>query len=399
MISVKKVLAFILACILLVGSAFAMESWDDITWQPAVEAVVTMDNIKVAVPSAILMEKSTGQILYEHNSHQRLAPASITKIMTILLIVEAIENGTLKLDETVTVSSHAAKMGGSQIYLEEGEQMSLEEILKAVIVCSANDGSVALAEHLAGSEAAFVEMMNNRAAELGMKDTVFANCTGLPTKEEHLTSAHDVALMSRALIKHDMVKKYTTIWMDTVRNGEFGITNTNRLVRFFNGTTGLKTGFTEEAMYCLSATAEREGVEFIAVVMHAETSDIRFEAAKSLLNYAFVTYTLQDARPGEVLPPVPVKLGKVSYIQPVIEGETSILIRKSDATGIAKEVELVKDVEAPVAAGQKLGTLTVRGKDGKIIKELPLVAADEVGKLNWWEIFTKYILLMVTGSL
>jgi D-alanyl-D-alanine carboxypeptidase (penicillin-binding protein 5/6) len=399
MISVKKVLAFILACILLVGSAFAMESWDDITWQPAVEAVVTMDNIKVAVPSAILMEKSTGQILYEHNSHQRLAPASITKIMTILLIVEAIENGTLKLDETVTVSSHAAKMGGSQIYLEEGEQMSLEEILKAVIVCSANDGSVALAEHLAGSEAAFVEMMNNRAAELGMKDTVFANCTGLPTKEEHLTSAHDVALMSRALIKHDMVKKYTTIWMDTVRNGEFGITNTNRLVRFFNGTTGLKTGFTEEAMYCLSATAEREGVEFIAVVMHAETSDIRFEAAKSLLNYAFATYTLQDARPGEVLPPVPVKLGKVSYIQPVIEGETSILIRKSDATGIAKEVELVKDVEAPVAAGQKLGTLTVRGKDGKIIKELPLVAADEVGKLNWWEIFTKYILLMVTGSL
>jgi D-alanyl-D-alanine carboxypeptidase (penicillin-binding protein 5/6) len=398
MISVKKVLAFILACILLVGSAFAMESWDDITWQPAVEAVVTMDNIKVAVPSAILMEKSTGQILYEHNSHQRLAPASITKIMTILLIVEAIENGTLKLDETVTVSSHAAKMGGSQIYLEEGEQMSLEEILKAVIVCSANDGSVALAEHLAGSEAAFVEMMNNRAAELGMKDTVFANCTGLPTKEEHLTSAHDVALMSRALIKHDMVKKYTTIWMDTVRNGEFGITNTNRLVRFFNGTTGLKTGFTEEAMYCLSATAEREGVEFIAVVMHAETSDIRFEAAKSLLNYAFATYTLQDARPGEVLPPVPVKLGKVSYIQPVIEGETSILIRKSDATGIAKEVELVKDVEAPVAAGQKLGTLTVRGKDGKIIKELPLVA-DEVGKLNWWEIFTKYILLMVTGSL
>ncbi|HHU05440.1 MAG TPA: D-alanyl-D-alanine carboxypeptidase [Clostridiales bacterium] len=376
-----------------------MESWDDITWQPAVEAVVTMDNIKVAVPSAILMEKSTGQILYEHNSHQRLAPASITKIMTILLIVEAIENGTLKLDETVTVSSHAAKMGGSQIYLEEGEQMSLEEILKAVIVCSANDGSVALAEHLAGSEAAFVEMMNNRAAELGMKDTVFANCTGLPTKEEHLTSAHDVALMSRALIKHDMVKKYTTIWMDTVRNGEFGITNTNRLVRFFNGTTGLKTGFTEEAMYCLSATAEREGVEFIAVVMHAETSDIRFEAAKSLLNYAFATYTLQDARPGEVLPPVPVKLGKVSYIQPVIEGETSILIRKSDATGIAKEVELVKDVEAPVAAGQKLGTLTVRGKDGKIIKELPLVAADEVGKLNWWEIFTKYILLMVTGSL
>jgi len=397
--SVKRILAIILACILLSGTALAMESAEDITWQPAVEAVVTMDNIKVAVPSAILMEKTTGQILYEQNSHQRLAPASITKIMTILLIVEAIENGTLRLDETVTVSANAARMGGSQIYLKEGEQMKLEDILKAVIVCSANDGSVALAEHLAGSEAAFVELMNKRAAELGMKDTVFANCTGLPTKEEHLTSAHDVALMSRELIKHDMVKKYTTIWMDTVRNGEFGITNTNKLVRFYNGTTGLKTGFTEEAMYCLAATAQREGVEFIAVVMHAETSDIRFEAAKALLNYAFATYTLHDARPDEVLPPVPVKLGKLSYIQPVIEGETSILIKKSEATGITKTVELVKDVEAPVAKGQRLGTLTVRGKDGKIIKELPLVAADEIGKMGWWEIFTRYLLLMVTGSL
>lgn len=395
----KKVLAAILACLMLCGTALAMESAEDITWEPAVEAVVTMDNINVAVPSAILMEKTTGQILYEQNARERYAPASVTKIMTILLIVEAIDNATLSLDDTVTVSTHASKMGGSQIYLREGEQMGLEEILKAVVVCSANDGAVSLAEHLAGSEASFVALMNERAAELGMKDTVFANCTGLPTNEEHLSSAYDIAIMSRELIKHNMIKKYTTIWMDTVRNGEFGITNTNRLVRFFNGTTGLKTGFTNEAMHCLSATAEREGVEFIAVIMHAETSDIRFEAAKSLLSYAFATYTLQDAKPDEVVPPVPVKLGKISYIQPVIEGETEILLKKSDAAGIAKTVELDESVEAPVAAGQRLGTLTVTGKDGKIIAELPLVSADAVGKLNWWEIFTKYLLLMVTGSL
>jgi len=395
----KKFLAFILACLLLCGTAFAMESAEDITWEPAVEAVVTMDNINVAVPSAILMEKTTGQILYEQNAHDRLAPASVTKIMTILLIVEAIDNGTLSLDETVTVSTNASKMGGSQIYLKEGEQMRLEEMLKAVVVCSANDGAVALAEHLAGSETSFVALMNSRAAELGMKDTVFSNCTGLPTNDEHLTSAYDIAVMSRELIKHSMVKKYTTIWMDTVRNGEFGITNTNRLVRFFNGTTGLKTGYTDEAMFCLSATAERDGVEYIAVIMHAETSDIRFEAAKSLLSYAFSTYTLQDVKPDEVVPPVPVKLGKVSYIQPVIEGETGVLLKKSEAAGITKTVELAESIDAPIAAGQKLGTLTVRGKDSKIIAELPLVSADAVGKLSWWEIFTKYLLLMITGSL
>jgi len=395
----KKVLAFILACLMLCGTAFAMESAEDITWEPSVEAVVTMDNITVAVPSAILMEKTTGKILYEQNAHDRLAPASVTKIMTILLIVEAIDNGTLSLSETVTTSTNAAGMGGSQIYLKEGEQMSLEEILKAVVVCSANDGAVALAEHLAGSETSFVALMNARAEELGMKDTVFANCTGLPTGEEHLTSAYDIAVMSRELIKHDMVKKYTKIWMDTVRNGEFGITNTNRLVRFFNGTTGLKTGFTDEAMFCLSATAERDGVEYIAVIMHAETSDIRFEAAKSLLSYAFSTYTLQDVKPDEVVPPVPVKLGKVSYIQPVIDGETGVLLKKSEAAGITKSVELAESIDAPVAAGQRLGTLTVRDKDSKIIAELPLISADAVAKLNWWEIFTKYLLLMITGSL
>ncbi len=397
----KKIVAALLAASMLCGSfAFAAEANpEDFAWVPASEAIVTMENIGVAVPSAILMEKETGQILFEQNAHKRCAPASVTKIMTILLVVEAIESGTVSLKDSVVASSNAAGMGGSQIFLEEGEKMSLEELLKSVVVCSANDASVALAEHLAGSESAFVKLMNDRAKELGMSDTVFSNCTGLPTRSEHLTSAYDIALMSRELIKHSFIKKYTTIWMDKVRNGQFGITNTNKLVRFYNGATGLKTGFTDEAMFCLSATAERGGVEYIAVVMHAETSDIRFEAAKALLNYAFSAYTLEKATPDEPIPPVPVELGEASHVQPVVSGGASLLLKKKEAVGITKTVALEKSVRAPVSKGQKLGAITIRSQKGELIKELPLVAAENVNRMTWWQIYMRYILMMAGARL
>lgn len=397
----KKLIAVILAMMLLgEGFAFAAEkNPEDFAWQPASEAIVTMDNISVAVPSAILMEKETGQIIFEQNAHKRNAPASVTKIMTILLVVEAINAGSVSLKDVVTASANAAKMGGSQIFLEENEKMSLEELLKSVIVCSANDAAVALAEHLTGSENSFVNLMNEKAKELGMNDTVFSNCTGLPTTSEHLTSAYDIALMSRELIKHKIVKKYTTIWMDKVRNGEFGITNTNKLVRFYNGATGLKTGFTDEAMFCLSATAERNGVEYIAVIMHAETSDIRFEAAKALLNFAFSTYTIEKVTPDEAIPPVSVEIGVNSHVQPVVSGNEFLLLKKKEVTGIKKFVVLEKKLKAPVEKGQRLGTIKIQNQKGDLIKEVPLVAAEAVNKMNWQQIFVKYVGIMTGCNL
>ena len=235
--------------------------------------------LEIAAPSAVLMDAATGTVLYEKNAHAPLAPASVTKIMTLLLVMEALDSGRISWDDTVTASEAAAAKGGSQVYLEPGEQMSMEEMIKSVAVVSANDCATALAEHVAGSEAAFVEMMNNRAAELGMADTHFVNCTGLddePNAAEHLTTAYDIALMSRELLKHDRIREFTTIWMDTVRNGEFGLSNTNKLVRFYQGTTGLKTGYTSSAGHCLSASAERDGLELIAVVLHCSGSGERF---------------------------------------------------------------------------------------------------------------------------
>ena len=262
---------------------------------PCLCLTVRAEDLRLPAPSCILMEKTTGQVLYESNAHEKLRPASVTKVMTLLLVMEALEDGSIGWDDTVATSAAAAAKGGSQIYLEENEQLPLTEMLKSVVVSSANDCACALAEHVAGSEAAFVSRMNDRAAALGMTDTHFVNCTGLddgPDADTHLTTAYDIALMSRALLQHDEIKKYTTIWMDTVRNGQFGLSNTNKLVRFYDGTTGLKTGYTSAAGYCLSASAKRGGMELIAVVMHCKTSVDRFESAKALLNYGFSNYAL-----------------------------------------------------------------------------------------------------------
>ncbi len=345
-------------------------------------------DLGISAPSAILMEKSTGQILYEQDAHTRLAPASVTKIMTLLLVMEALDDGRITWDDTVTASAAAAAKGGSQIYLEENEQMPLRDMLKSVVVSSANDCACALAEHIAGSETAFVAMMNERAEQLGMTDTHFVNCTGLDDgadADAHLTSAYDIALMSRALLQHEEIKQYTTIWMDTVRNGTFGLSNTNKLVRFYDGTTGLKTGFTSGAGYCLSASAERGGMELIAVVMHCDTSAHRFESAKALLNYGFSNYALVTPTPPEAIPAVPVTLGHTESIIPVLKDTTPILIDKAKASSVQSSITVDDGVTAPVEKGQQLGLLRVTAGD-EAIAEIPLVAPEAVAALTWWDV-------------
>ena len=368
----RKLLALALAAALAVGGA------------PVVHGV----SLEVAAPSAVLMEAATGTVLYEKDAHTPLPPASVTKIMTLLLVMEALDAGRIGWDDTVTASEAAAAKGGSQVYLEAGEQMSLQEMLKSVVVVSANDCATALAEHVAGSEAAFVELMNRRAQELGMENTHFVNCTGLddePDAETHLTTAYDIALMSRALLKHDEIRDYTTIWMDSVRNGEFGLANTNKLVRFYQGTTGLKTGYTSAAGHCLSASAERDGVEFIAVVLHCATSGERFQAAKQLLDYGFANYTLAQPDPETEIPPVPVVLGTQESIVPVPDNDDPVLIEKGQAAGITTRVEVADQVRAPVEAGQRLGTLTLQS-DGAPLAAIPLVAPEAVPRRTWWDV-------------
>jgi len=361
---------------------------------------LAVQEIDIPVPFAILMEKDTGTVLFEKDADTQTAPASVTKVMTMLLIVEEIVAGHLNLDDMVTTSTNASQMGGSQIYLKEGEQMTVRDMFKAITISSANDASVAMAEHLMGSEAAFVARMNQRAEELGMQNTLFLNATGLPAADgrENLTTARDVALMSRALIRHDLVKEFSTIWMDTVRDGEFGLSNTNRLIYYYDGATGLKTGFTQEAGHCLAATAERDGVEHIAVVLGGETSENRFEAAKALLSFAFANYTLVDVQSADALHPIRVTLGAVETVQPVLQGAERLLMKRNAAARVSQRIEMVEIVHAPVTAGQILGTLTVY--DGETeIAAISIVAADDVAKLTTGQMFEKFMRYLFTGGL
>ena len=379
----KRMLAIFVLLVLLAGAML-----------PAVRAA----ELDLPAPSYVLMERSTGEVLLEHNAHERLRPASVTKVMTLLLIMEALDDGRIGWDDMVQTSAAAAAKGGSQIYLEENEQLPLEEMLKSIVVSSANDCACAMAEHIAGSEAAFVEMMNARAEQLGMTDTHFVNCTGLddePEAAEHLTTAYDIALMSRELLGHEAIKKYTTIWMDTVRDGQFGLSNTNKLVRFYDGTTGLKTGYTSAAGHCLSASAERNGMELIAVVLHCASSTDRFESAKALLNYGFSNYALVTPEPGE-LPAVPITLGTAAEITPVLADETPILIDKALAAGVETNVRVDGSVTAPVEAGQTLGTLTITS-GGQTIAERDLVAPEAVGALRWGDVFLQMLRALCMG--
>ena len=345
--------------------------------------------LKVAGKSAALMDVATGTVLYEANSHERLAPASVTKVMTMLLIMEAVDSGKIAMADTVTASEAAAAKGGSQIYLKVGETMSVSDMLKSIAVSSANDCACAMAEHIAGSEEAFVAQMNQKAAELGMQDTHFVNCTGLDDGEnaaEHRTSAYDIAIMSRELLKnHPDIKQFTTIWMDTVRNGTFGLSNTNKLVRFYQGATGLKTGYTSGAGYCLSATAQRDGMELIAVVMGADTSANRNAACKQLLDYGFANFAVITPELPEP-EPVAVKLGKQKTVEAVLGTRDGMLVDKARKSAVAMELSLEDSVAAPVSRGQRLGTLTVKAGD-QILKEIPLVAAEGVARMSYGDLF------------
>ena len=363
---------------------------------PAASAAGEEVALSLSCPSAVLMEKETGAILYDQNAHQQLEPASVTKVMTLLLVMEAVDSGRVALDDTVTVSSYAAGMGGSQVYLEEGEQMTVDEMIKCVTVVSGNDCAVALAEHLAGSETAFVAQMNQRARELGMEDTTFLNCTGLPA-QGHVTSAYDTALMSRELIlNHPSIRDYATIWMDSIRGGEFGLTNTNRLIRFYPGATGLKTGSTDGALYCMSATAERDGMELIAVVMKAPTTSQRFEDAKALLDYGFAHYSLTSVYPEAPLAPVDVLLGVQGQVQPQLQRDCRLLVRRGEEGQITTRLTLADNVEAPVDQGQTLGQMEVYVGE-ELRDTVPILASRAVDRLSVPEIFSQMLQNLLMG--
>jgi D-alanyl-D-alanine carboxypeptidase (penicillin-binding protein 5/6) len=347
---------------------------------------------EVAAKSAVLMDMTTGQVLYEHNAHEMLPPASVTKVMTLLLIMEAIDSGRIGWDDTVTASESAAAKGGSQVYLKVGETMTVTDMVKSIAVSSANDCACAMAEHISGSEGAFVEAMNEKAKALGMEHTHFLNCTGLdddPQASNHLTCAMDIAIMSRALMmEHPDIRKFTTIWMDTIRNGSFGLSNTNKLVRFYPGATGLKTGFTQKAGYCLSATAQRDGMELVATVMGSESSRDRFNACKQLLDYGFANYALVTPQTEEGQ--VPVKLGTADTVKVMPKEKIQLLVDKAQRNQVNITTQLPDSIDAPVSKGQKIGTVTVRVGD-QVVSEVPLLAQEAVPKLSWWQMFLRIL--------
>ena len=337
--------------------------------------------LDIKAKSVVLMEPNTGKVLYESNSDEKLPPASITKIMSLLLVMEAIDRGDISLETVVTASEHACSMGGSQIWLEPGETMTVNDLLKAAVIASANDACVALGETVAGSEEGFVALMNERANELGMTNTHFVNCTGLDA-EEHLTTAYDVALMSSALIKHDLIKDYSTVWMDTLRDGKSELVNTNKLVRFYEGTTGLKTGTTSTARYCLSATAERNGLELVAVVMAGESSNDRFGGAKKLLDYGFANYNYSSIDAGlEEKPKIQVLKGTQKTVEALPQGTLNVLLPKTASGNIERKTVLSDSVTAPVKKGDILGTVTVT-LNGEQLGEIALVAKEDVKRLT-----------------
>lgn len=338
--------------------------------------------LDIKAKSAILMEVNTGEILYEMNADEQMPPASITKIMSLLLVMEAIDRGELSLEDVITASEHACSMGGSQIWLEPGESMTVDDLLKAAVIASANDATVALGEQIAGSEEGFVSMMNERASQLGMTNTKFINATGLDA-DGHISTAHDVAIMSAELIKHDLIKNYSTVWMDTLRDGESELVNTNKLVRFYEGTTGLKTGTTSGAGYCLSATAERNGLSLAAVIMSGETSADRFNGAKKLLDYGFANYAYSDIVPelGDITA-VSVKGGVQPQAKIQANKNFCLLLKKSEASGVAQKINLPESVNAPVKEGDVLGTVDFYNNDEQI-GSVNITAAESIDKMTF----------------
>ena len=373
----------VLSVLIILGILFSVASIN-INAKENIENEMTFD-----CKSAILMEATTGTILYEFNADTPLPPASVTKIMTLLLVMEEIEKGNLNYNDTVTTSAYAASMGGSQIYLKEGEQMSVEDLVKSVVIASANDAAVALAEHICGSEALFVQRMNDRARELGMVNTHFENTNGLDdTTVSHVTSARDIAIMSRELIKHEQILKYSSIWMDTIRNGEFGLTNTNRLVRFYKGATGLKTGSTSKAKFCVSATAKRDNMHLICVVMGAPSSDVRNSIATSLLNWGFSNFELYE-NPDIKLNPIKVTSGVENQCS-IHALDFSFVVKKGDTKYINTRIILPNTMCAPISVGDEIGAVEYL-LNGKIIGKSPIVSDMNISKIEFTELFIRIL--------
>jgi D-alanyl-D-alanine carboxypeptidase (penicillin-binding protein 5/6) len=385
----KKILSLILAFLLIfsfeVSAAKTVSSESDIEdINEPLESLETNavigQTLDIKAKSAILMEPYTKEILYESNADEKLAPASITKIMPLLLVMEAIDRKDITLETVITASEHACSMGGSQIWLEPGESMTVDELLRATVIASANDACVALGEHLAGSEEGFVALMNERAKELGMDSTNFVNCTGLDG-EGHLTTAHDVAIMSSELIKHELIKKYSTVWMDSLRNGESELVNTNKLVRFYEGTTGLKTGTTSIAKYCLSATAKRNGMELVAVVMAGDTSNDRFNGAKKLLDFGFANYSFSTIDAALKETEASVSKGTAKKIKVEAKDKLSLLLPKQSKEEIERRVEWEKNITAPIKKGQTLGNVNVYVGD-ELLGKLKITAKEDMKRLT-----------------
>ena len=359
-----------------------------------VESLEAVTDLNIPAKSAVLMDYNTGTVLYEQNADEPLPPASVTKIMTLLLIMEALDKGSISYDSDVSVSEYAASMGGSQVFLEAGESLKADEMLKSIVIASANDAAVAMAEAVAGSESAFVEMMNKKAQELDMENTHFENVTGLDDDTvKHVTSARDIAIMSRELMKYKKIFEYSTVWMDSIRNGEFGLTNTNRLIRFYNGATGLKTGSTHKAGFCISATAERDGLHLIAVIMGAETRDVRNEAAKSLLDHGFANYSIYTDS-GDVIPSIQVKRGVKTSTNAEYKG-CRILVPKGEAQNVTVKTEVESLLTAPLRAGARIGSAQYILND-KIIFESDVILTEDIPQISFFglvlKLFSAFIL-------
>lgn len=390
----KKIIAFLLGiviCICPVSAKTVSMEYEATDLDTPLAVTASSDSVAsldIKAKAVILMEPLTNTILYEDNADEKLAPASITKIMALLLTMEAIEDGTIALDTVITASEYACSMGGSQIWLEPGEQMTLDELLRATAIASANDATVAIGEAIAGSPEGFIALMNERAKELGMNNTNFVNCTGLDA-ENHYTTAHDIAIMSSELIKHELIKKYTTVWMDSLRNGESELVNTNKLVRFYEGCTGLKTGTTSNAGYCLAATADKNGMQLVAVVLNAESSNERFEGAKKLLNYGYANYSFVsiDASLSSNTK-IKTKNATEDYVSISPKGKLNLLLPKTASKNISQELFLDEFAEAPKKAGDTVGYVKVTSGDEELgIIEIQI--DEDIAKMNiphafWW---------------
>lgn len=387
----KKIICILLIFIVFAGIGKNVYSLNETEYTPSAQSV----DFTVSAKSAILIEADTGKVLFNQNEKEQASPASVTKIMTLLLVVEAVDEGKISLNDRITVSNYAASMGGSQVFLEEGEQFTVEELLKCTVISSANDAAVALAEHVYGSETIFVNMMNTRAKELNMLNTNFENVTGLDdTTENHVTSAEDIAIMSRELIQHDVILKYSSLWQDSIRGGEFTLTNTNRLVRYYDGCNGLKTGSTDKAGYCISATAKRNGMQLIAVVMGCETRDIRNATVRALLDYGFSNYELYSCEEKE-LENIPIYNGAKDSVA-IYSTAFSTVIPKEKLKNIEMKFEIPKNLTAPIRSGDKIGSVTYK-IDNEIIGYSDIYVKENINKLTLLEIFIKMVKNLFTG--